>query len=140
MRAGEVESTLHHSFWADTKENEEKIWRNCVRALLGIKNPQIFHFGSYETILLRRMRARYGDVEGVGSAIDMLAAQAVNVVSVTRALVFFPTFSNGLKDIASYLGFQWSTPNMSGSRSVELRRNWEVTREKGPATGTHRLQ
>ena len=52
---------------------------------------------------------------------------AQNILSVIYGRVYFPTYSNGLKDIASYLGFKWSIEEPSGQRSLALRREWALT-------------
>ena len=53
----------------------------------------------------------------------------VNLVSVIFAQIYFPTFSNGLKEIAEYLGFTWSTPIASGVQTIAWRYEWEATRD-----------
>ena len=39
----------------------------------------------------------------------------------------FPTYSNGLKEIARWLGFEWTWPQSSGTAAMLLRRCWELT-------------
>ena len=56
-----------------------------------------------------------------------ISHSAHNILSVLYGRVYFPTYSNGLKDIASYLGFKWSIEEPSGQRSLALRRAWELT-------------
>jgi transposase-like protein len=53
----------------------------------------------------------------------------VNLVSVIFAQMYFPTFSNGLKEIAEYLGFTWSTRIASGVQTIAWRHEWEATKE-----------
>jgi hypothetical protein len=56
-----------------------------------------------------------------------LLTRSVNVLSVIRSHVYFPTYSNGLKEIARWLGFEWSWQQASGSAAIMLRRCWELT-------------
>ena len=37
------------------------------------------------------------------------------------AHVYFPVYSNGLKDVAGYLGFSWTEPDASGLQSLVWR-------------------
>ena len=37
-------------------------------------------------------------------------ASSVNLLSLIFAQVYFPTYSNGLKEIARFLGFEWTDP------------------------------
>jgi len=59
--------------------------------------------------------------------VKRISHSAHNILSVLYGRVYFPTYSNGLKDIASYLGFKWSIEEPSGQRSLALRRAWELT-------------
>src|SRR4029077_15596662 len=43
--------------------------------------------------------------------------------------VYFPTLSNGLKNIAGYLGFQWSGSPASGLEAIVWRHRWEGSRD-----------
>ena len=52
---------------------------------------------------------------------------AFNILSVIYSHVYFPTYSNGLKDIGGCLGFSWSEPDASGIQSIVWRRQWEST-------------
>ncbi|MGC1403461.1 MAG: IS66 family transposase, partial [Thermodesulfobacteriota bacterium] len=36
-----------------------------------------------------------------------------------------PTYSNGLKDLAKFLGYEWSDPNVSGVQAIVWRHEWE---------------
>src|SRR5208282_4934342 len=55
-------------------------------------------------------------------------AMAVNVVSIIFAQIYFPTYSNRLKDVAEWLGFKWSELEPSGAKAVMWRYLWETTR------------
>ena len=55
-------------------------------------------------------------------------ASPLNLLSVIFASVYFPNYSNGLKDCAKSLGFEWSTPNASGALAVVWRLQWEKDR------------
>ena len=46
------------------------------------------------------------------------------------AKVYFPTFSNGIREIARYLGFEWENPAGSGLQSIIWRSQWEASGEK----------
>ena len=78
-----------------------------------IEGPVLVHYGSFETKFLRQMLARYGgppEDQDVARAI----ATPVNLLSKIFARIYFPAYSNGLKDVARYLGFNWSEANASG--------------------------
>src|SRR5437667_12269692 len=74
VRIGNGESAVQHSLWADTVEEEGKIWREFLGILESIKRPVLIHYGSYETTFLRRMRERYG--ESLQSSVALATIEA----------------------------------------------------------------
>ena len=76
---------------------------------------------------MKRMCDRYGDpLEG--SVIAKAIESAVNLLSVIFAQIYFPTFSNGIKEIAGYLGFAWSDPSATGVQTIAWRMNGKLPR------------
>lgn len=128
MRTGSGGAAAQCSFWADDPVAEAKIWAAFVEKIAQIEKPQLIHYGSYETQFLRRMRARYPHI-GNPVLLDELAQSALNVLSIIYAHVYFPTYSNGLKEIAQYLGCRWSQQGASGLSALIWRWNWEISRD-----------
>ena len=106
-----------HSLWADKPEDEEKIWEEFINILKTIKNPVLIHYGSYETDFLKRMWKRYGEL-----IIDI--SKSINLLSLIYAQIYFPVFSNSLKDVARFLKFRWTDSDCSGLISIAWRYNW----------------
>jgi predicted RecB family nuclease len=104
VRIGNGDTVVQHSLWADTADEEKRIWTEFLSVLSAIESPLLVHYGSYETTFLKRMCQRYGKPRQ-GSGLSRTINSAVNLLSLTFAQVYFPTFSNGLKEIAGYLGF-----------------------------------
>jgi predicted RecB family nuclease len=119
--------TEQYSLWADDWEGEKRIWNEFLDVLSSIPNPRLIHFGSYETVFLRRMRDRHGTPHE--SPIGARAVEnGTNLLSFIFAHVYFPTFSNGLKEIAGYLGFQRFVA-FSGLEAIVWRHCWEASRD-----------
>jgi len=78
-----------------------------------LDTPTLVYYGSFETNFLKRMCDRYGELPE-GSALADVIALSLHLVSVVFAQIYFPAFSNRLKEIAGYLGFTWSDPAASG--------------------------
>jgi len=127
VRIKTAEGNIQHSLWADRADDEKKIWTNFLHILSGIENPILIHYGSFETTFLKRMCDRYGEPPA-SSVMAQVIESAVNLLSVTFAQIYFPTFSNGLKEIAGYLGFAWSNPSASGVQTIAWRHEWEVAK------------
>src|SRR5262249_21374195 len=61
--------------------------------------------------------------------LDDAIRRSVNILSIIHPHVYFPTYSNSLKDIAGYLGFAWAEPSASGIQSLVWREMWCKTRD-----------
>lgn len=109
-----------YSLWADSVQDEERIWMDFLNIISGADCPILMHYGSYETTFLRRMCDRYGG-SPKDSTIDKAIESSVNLLSVIYARIYFPTYSNGLKEIARFLGFEWGDPLASGLQSIVWR-------------------
>ena len=104
VRIGNGESAVQHSLWADSVEDEGKIWREFLTILETIKKPVMVYYGSFEKTFGRRMGERHGEPPE-GSKPAKAISSAINLVSLFFAQIYFPTYSNHLKDIASWRGF-----------------------------------
>ena len=90
--------------------------------LATIEKPRLIHYGNFEAIFLRRLRARYGCP--AGETVETAIARPFNLVSLIFAHIYFPTYSNALKDLARFVGFEWSEPTAAGAQAVVWRSEW----------------
>jgi hypothetical protein len=121
-----------YSFWADTPAAEAWMYQQFLNVVRRYEVFQLYAYGRYESAFLRRM-LQYADQRELG---ERTLACLVNVLSIIYAHVYFPTYSNGLKDIGRYLGCHWSDAEASGIQSIVWRRQWEAT---GAAVLKHKL-
>ena len=119
---------MRHALWADAVVDEEHIWRAFLGILSRINNPVLIHFGNFDAIFLKRMCERYGGPQEDSPAAKAIAS-SVNLLSVIFAQVYFPSYSNGLKEIAKAIGFEWTDPLSSGLQSIVWRHQWEESRD-----------
>src|SRR5262245_41695213 len=124
VRIGHGDCAVQHSLWADSVEDERKIWRELLAILETVEKPVLIHYGSYETDFLKLMGDRYGRPSENSSTAKAIEA-SVNVLSVVFAQIYFPTFTNGLKDTAGYLEFKWSEAGVSGLQTIVRRQEWQ---------------
>ncbi len=57
-----------------------------------------------------------------------LIDQSINILSIIYAKIYFPTYSNGLKEIGQHIGYRWSNSNASGISSLIWRQEWESSK------------
>ena len=50
-----------------------------------------------------------------------------NLLSIISGQVYFPTYSNSLKSIARWLGFEWSGTSLTSVKSIAFRHDWEAS-------------
>jgi hypothetical protein len=131
VRIGSGDSAIQHSLWADTIEDEGRIWREFLAILETVEKPVLVYYGSYEKTFLNSMCERHGKPPE-DSIVAETVRTGVNLLSVIFAQIYFPTYSNGLKDIARWLGFNWSVEGASGVQSIIWRDEWEQTKAPLP--------
>jgi predicted RecB family nuclease len=127
LRIHDGTSFVQCSLWADEPSEEQGIWRSFFDILRDINDPVLIHYGAYETSFLKRLASRYPALPVDAVWVDGLIKRAVNLLATIYAQIYFPTYSNGLKEVARYLGFRWSHPSSSGLHSLIWRQQWEET-------------
>jgi predicted RecB family nuclease len=60
VRVGDRDPAVQYGLWADSVEDERKIWNEFIGLLANITDPVLIHYGGYETMFLKRMGDRYG--------------------------------------------------------------------------------
>ena len=109
------------SFWADHKDQEGDIFEQFVAEVTRHTDFLVFCYGSYERAFITRMRK----VAKRKKLVDKVLHALVNVLALMYSQVYFPTYSNGLKDIGRYIGATWTDPEASGLQSIAWRIQWE---------------
>jgi predicted RecB family nuclease len=127
LRIGQGDAAIQHSLWADSIEDEVKIWREFLAILETVDSPVLIHYGSYETTFFKQMRERYGDTLE-GSRAAKAIKSACKVVSGVFARIYFPTYASGLKDVAGFLGFKWTEVRPAGLKTIIWRHSWAMDR------------
>jgi predicted RecB family nuclease len=121
MVVGDGEAEERHSFWIDSPADEPALLARLLDVAARHPDAWLYAYGSYEAAFLRRV----GDASGRKEEVAGVLARLCNVLSVVHTHVYFPVYSNGLKDIAGHLGFAWTERDASGVQSIVWRRRWE---------------
>jgi predicted RecB family nuclease len=122
----ERDQEQRYSFWADSKEQEQLIFRQFLDIVGRYEDCVVYAYGSYERAFLKRMRSNAKKKK----AVDHVLKSLVNVLSLVYTHFYFPTYSNGLKDVGACLGCAWSDPNATGVQSIAWRLRWETTHDE----------
>lgn len=117
-----------HSFWANSKEDENYIFIQLIELLKSLTNFTIYHYGTYEIQALKNisknLSAKYQDCLGV------LIDNSFNLLNVFTNNIYPPTYSNSLKEIARFLNFEWTDKKASGLQSTIWRYDWESNQDE----------
>jgi predicted RecB family nuclease len=111
-----------YSFWANTPAEETDIFLQCLKIINSHGDYTLYHYGNYELVYLNRMKKK---VHGEFGSIDKLIANSYNLLSIFYSNIYLPTYTNGLKDVGNFLGFQWTDKSASGIQSLIWRQRWE---------------
>lgn len=123
------QSMVCQNIWADREQDEKRVWSEFLSLLAEVQDPLLIHYGSYEKSFLERMISRYGPPPPSLAPVAKAVENSLNLLSIIFAQFYFPTYSNGLKEIAEHLGFSWSEPNACGTQSIAWRCAWEETKD-----------
>lgn len=113
------EIKTYRAFWCDSREDEKDTWHKVIQILNSYIDTPIYHYGSYEPTAFDKLSRRYNtDAESIVN-------RFTNVNSFIFGKIYFPTFSNNLKELAEALGMRWSNENASGLQSIVWRNYWK---------------
>ena len=126
MIVAQGDSETTYSFWADDKEQEGHIFEEFLSEINKYEDFVVFCYGAYEGDFLKRMREQVKRK----TLVDRVLKALVNILSPIYSHIYFPTYSNGLKEIGGCLGGSWTEPGASGIQSVVWRKTWEITRDE----------
>ena len=127
-----------HSFWAEEKSDEPNIFAQFVEIVSAFPDFRIYHFGNYETIALKR--AKHKVPEQLRPKVDMILERSVNIPSVVHPHVYFPTYSNSLKEIGRFLRYTRTEGDATGLQTIAWRKDWEASKEYRHKTPDHPIQ
>lgn len=116
-----------HSFCADTSSDEATIFRQFAETVSQLPDYRVFHFGNYDASAM--MRAAAGLPKHAQEQLAAILQKSVNVLSLVYPHVYFPTYSNSLKEIISHLDPNLVRLEATGLDSIAWRMRWESARD-----------
>jgi predicted RecB family nuclease len=90
-----------HSYWADSKLEEQGIFSAFAGIVAQHPTARLFHYGDYDALALKRVAGTCSEVER--KQLAAIEARCFNALSVVHPHVYFPTYSNSLKEIGHFL-------------------------------------
>jgi len=118
----------YHCFWADDENEQTTIFSQLAALLTAISGPQVFYYGDYDANAVRRMLSRVPVLSQ--KPLKAFLTSGTNILSIISPHIYFPTNSNRLKEIATFLKFRWTSGEASGLESIVWREKWEGERDE----------
>lgn len=81
------------------------------------KDYVIYHYHNYEKIHLKKMMEKYKVDEKTR---NIIFDHMIDVYKAANDSVAFPTYGNGLKQVAAFLGFVWRHKDVDATESIAL--------------------
>jgi len=119
----QADEQTNFQFWATTKNDEESAWKDFISVVEQHGNCSLFHYGSFENKAILKLGERYG------TPTKTIIERLLNVNTCIYGKIYFPVYSNGLKDICNYLGLSWSSPNATGLQSIVWRHEYDQSKD-----------
>jgi predicted RecB family nuclease len=105
----------YYSFVAHMMHDEEKMFREFLSFLKSHNDYIIYHWHNYEHWHIKRLGERYDLTEEVSTSVLPFMVDLHRTA--TKAFAF-PTYTNGLKDVAAFLGFRWRHDDMNALDAI----------------------
>ena len=115
------------SFWAGNEVEAKANFILLIETLVKYDDAPIYHYGSYERTALKKFAKKFS--AALNKEIPAIERRLVNILSFLRTHVYPPTYRNGLKEVAGFLGFTWTESEADGLLSIEWRTNWLETKK-----------
>lgn len=119
-----VDTTICNSFWADKTSDEAHIWQQFLSIINAYPIAPIYHYGNYELKAIDILGKRYN------TNVVHIQNRLINIVNSIYGKIYFPVYSNRLKELGNYLGATWSSANASGIQSLVWRHQWNNTQDE----------
>jgi predicted RecB family nuclease len=119
---------VYNAFWSDDNEGEIAAFTRFLDFVELQGDVNLFHYGAYDCRALRSIRSRL--LPGYQDKLDAALGRCINLLELIRGRVYFPTFSNSLKDIGKILGQCWPRGVDSALHTIYLRESWQLSRAK----------
>jgi len=104
-------------FIAHELDKEGEMFHQFVKWLQKQDDFIIYYWHHYERTHLQRLAERYG----LPDEIRMLIFENMRDVHKDAVTCFaFPTYGNGLKEVAGYMGYKWKHPDVNALESIAL--------------------
>ena len=113
-----------YTYWADSTTDEAHIWQQFLSVINEYPDSPIFHYGNYDSRAIEILGKRYK------TNTTRIQPHLINISNSIFGKIYFPVYSNRLKELGNYIGATWTSDNASGIQSLVWRHLWENTQDE----------
>lgn len=110
---------------AEHPDDEAEMWWQFLERASALDAP-VYHYGVYERTAVRRLAEKHGGDERV----DRLLDRFVDLHKVVKDCVALPLRGYSLKDVAPWLGYEWSGETQAADESIVEYDRWLKTGDR----------
>ncbi len=108
--------TQYIPFVAHTLSGEKEMFQEFIRWVVSNKDYTIYHWHNYEKTHLQRLTERYD----FSKEAEPILQNMRDLYKDATSNFAFPTYGNGLKQIAAYIGYKWKHADVNAMESIAL--------------------
>ncbi|MBN2421259.1 TM0106 family RecB-like putative nuclease [Candidatus Woesearchaeota archaeon] len=108
-------------------DDEEKIVKSFVDYLLSLGSYNLYHYGSIERTIFKKLFDKYKIPADVSKSI---LSKMMDLLVLVRKNAILPISFYNLKDVAKYFGYKWRASDASGSNSMVWYQEWIDKQDK----------
>ena len=124
----------YFAFFADdpTEDAERTAFDQAWDFVQANSQASVYVYSPYERTTWKHLSAKYPEVASEKAVLKFFAQQHVVDLyhDVVRSRMEWPTYSYGIKSIATFLGFNWRDPEPSGTSAVRWYHDWVASKDE----------
>ena len=113
-----------YTYWADNTAEEVHMWQQFLSVISEYPDSPLFHYGNYDSKAVEVLGKRYK------TSTTHIQPHLINISNSIFGKIYFPVYSNKLKEIGNYIGATWTSDNASGVQSLVWRYLWEDSQDE----------
>lgn len=110
---------------AEHPEDERAMWLSFLDRVDALDGP-VYHYGAYERTAIGRLAERYGGADRAARLLD----RCVDLHRVVKNCVALPLYGYSLKQVAPWLGFEWTGFTQAAAESMVEYHRWLESGER----------
>ena len=107
----------YRPFIAHTPDDEGRMFKEFLKFTQGLKDFVLYHWHVYERTRMKHLMDKY---KVKAPLREHVFDHMVDLHKVATSAITFPTYGNGLKEIAKWLGFSWRHGEVTAQESIAL--------------------